>query len=335
VTDSLFPDLAEDPVDRTALQQVGEAVPPLVRFGTSSWNYPGWRGLVYRANHKGRGASTRMLEEYARFPLFRTVGIDASFYAPPTPEVLTGWAERLPPGFPCVSKVWQQITVHSWTRAQDPARAGSLNPDFLNPAIFLESVLEPYRAHFAGHLGPLVFEFQQVPRTAGMNPQEFVDRLDAFFERLPRDASYAVEVRNEEFLTPAYFAVLREHDVGHVFNSWTRMPPIGRQLDLPGSLTAPFIVARALLRPGRTYDDAVDAFSPYNRVLDADPGVRSDLVRLALLALSTNVPAYILVNNRLEGSAPLTILAVAQMLEGELSRRSRAPPATSSAPHPA
>ncbi len=67
-------------------------IPAGVRFGTSSWNYPGWRGLVYRERYKGRGASTRMLEEYARFPLFRTLGIDASFYAAPTPEILAGWA---------------------------------------------------------------------------------------------------------------------------------------------------------------------------------------------------------------------------------------------------
>lgn len=306
--------LPPDPIDWPALTRLGDAVPPLVRFGTSSWNYPGWRGLVYRQDYKGRGASTRMLDEYAKFPLFRTVGIDASFYAAPTPEVLRGWADRLPAGFPCVSKVWQQLTVHTWTKAQDPGKAGRLNPDFLDPDLFVESVAEPSTAHFADHLGPLVFEFQQIPRLGGIGPQEFADRLDRFFERLPRELPYAVEVRNEEFLTPAYFAVLREHDVAHVFNSWTRMPPIGAQLDLPGVLTAPFIVARALLRPGRTYDDAVDAFSPYDQVLDPDPGVRLDLVRLAELALAASVPAYILVNNRLEGSAPITILAVAQML---------------------
>jgi uncharacterized protein YecE (DUF72 family) len=333
VSDSLFAEL-EDPIDRAALQQAATAIPPLVHFGTSSWNYPGWRGLVYQASYKGRGASTRMLAEYARFPLFRTIGIDASFYAAPTPEILTGWAERLPRGFRCVSKVWQQITVHSWTRTQDPGKAGMVNPDFLDPSIFVEAVLEPYRTYFADHLGPLVFEFQQVPRSAGLGPQEFADRLDRFFAHLPRDTAYAVEVRNEEFLTPAYFAVLREYDVGHVFSSWTRMPPIGAQLDLPGSLTAPFVVARALLRPGRSYDDAVDAFSPYDRVLDADPGVRADLVRLALLALSANVPAYILVNNRLEGSAPLTILAVAQMLQRKLSPLSGEPPASTPARPP-
>jgi uncharacterized protein YecE (DUF72 family) len=305
--------LTPDPIDRDALAAVGAAVPPLIRFGTSSWNYPGWQGLVYRQAYKGKAVSTRMLEEYARFPLFRTVGIDASFYGAPAPELLRGWAARLPSGFPCVSKVWQQLTVHTWTRAQDPARAGGLNADFLNPDVFIQSIAEPYLLNFADNLGPLVFEFQQIPRN-GLGPQEFADRLDAFFGRLPRELSYAAEVRNEEFLTPAYFAVLRGHDVAHVFNSWTRMPPIGAQLDLPGSLTAPFVVARALLSPGRSYDEAVDAFSPYDRILEGDPAVRADLVRLAELALAANVPAYILVNNRLEGSAPFTILAVAQML---------------------
>ena len=46
MTESLFAEF-EGAFDRAALQQAGEAVPPLVRFGTSSWNYPGWRGLVY------------------------------------------------------------------------------------------------------------------------------------------------------------------------------------------------------------------------------------------------------------------------------------------------
>jgi uncharacterized protein YecE (DUF72 family) len=310
VTELLLP----DPIDREALAQIGAAVPALIRFGASSWNYPGWQGLVYRQTYKGKTISTRMLEEYAKFPLFRTVGIDASFYGAPAPQLLRGWAERLPSGFPCVSKVWQQLTVHTWTRGQDPAKAGGLNRDFLSPSLFIESIADPYRAYFADNLGPLVFEFQQIPRSSGLGPAEFADRLDAFFGRLPRDLQYAVEVRNEEFLTPAYFAVLRDHDVAHVFNSWTRMPSIGAQLDLPGAFTGPFLVARALLRPGRTYDDAVDAFSPYDRILEADSGVRGDLVRLAQLALAAGVPAYVLVNNRLEGSAPFTILAVAQML---------------------
>jgi uncharacterized protein YecE (DUF72 family) len=299
------------------LARIRNALPALVRFGTSTWNYPGWKGLVYHKDYKGRGAATEMLEEYARFPLFRTVGIDSSFYAPPTENVLRGYAERLPSDFPAVSKVWHQLTVHTWTKAQDKEKAGKPNPDFLNPELFVEAVYDPYRTWFGEHMGPLVFEFQQIYRASGIGPQEFADQLDAFFSELPREGPYAVEVRNEEFLTPAYFAVLREHNVGHVFNSWTRMPSIGEQLDLPGSLTAPFIVARALLRPGRTYNEAVDAFAPYNRIQEPLPELRQDLVRLAATAVKARIPAYILVNNRAEGSAPLTILEVARAITGQ------------------
>jgi uncharacterized protein YecE (DUF72 family) len=289
-------------------------VPSAVHFGTSSWNYPGWRGLVYHRDYEGKGTSSRMLEEYAAFPLFRTVGIDSSFYAPPTEETLRGWARHLPPGFPCVSKVWDQITVQTHSKARNPARAGQTNPDFLNPDVFLEAVYAPYQRCFADHAGPFVFEFQSIPRRSGIGPAEFAERLDLFFSALPREGSYAVEIRNEEFLTPMYFAVLREHGVAHVFNSWTRMPPIGDQLDLPGSVSGSFIVARALLRTGRTYDEAVDAFAPYDRIQDPNPELRNDLVRLIARAVETRIPAYLLVNNRAEGSAPLTIAEIARML---------------------
>ena len=269
---------------------------------------------MYHEDYAGRGAPARMLKEYAQFPLFRTVGIDSSFYAPPTEATLASYAESLPPGFPCVSKVWNQLTVHTFAQAQDRARAGQVNPDFLNPEVFLEAVFEPYQRYFADHTGPFVFEFQSIGRGSGMTPERFAVQLDEFFSALPREAMYGVEIRNEEFLTPMYFAVLREHGVAHVFNSWTRMPPIGDQLDLPGSVSGPFLVARALLRPGRTYDEAVDAFAPYDRILDPSPPLRRDLLRLIETAVRTRIPAYLLVNNRAEGSAPLTVAEVLRML---------------------
>jgi uncharacterized protein YecE (DUF72 family) len=306
-----------DTLDQATLQQLAARIPPRVRFGSSTWNYPGWRGLVYHQDYGPKGAAARMLKEYAAFPLFGTVGVDSSYYGPPTESVLRSYADNLPPGFPCISKVWGQITVHTFTKAQDPDRAGKINPDFLNPDLFIEEIYQPYQRHFAENTGPFVFEFQTIAKYSGMNPQRFAARLDEFFSALPRDADYAVEVRNEEYLTPMYFAVLREHGVAHVFNSWTRMPPIGHQLDLPGSITGRFILARALLRPGRTYNEAVDAFAPYDRIREPNPKLRRDLARLVDTAVQTRVPAYLLVNNRAEGSAPLTIAAVAAMLKAE------------------
>jgi uncharacterized protein YecE (DUF72 family) len=304
------------PPDLAHFERLRARIPPTVLFGTSTWNYPGWQGLVYHRDYGPKGAAARMLEEYAAFPLFRTVGVDSTYYGPPTEPVLRSYAEHTPPGFPFVSKVWNQITVHSFTKAQDAARAGKVNPDFLNAELFHEEIYQPYQRHFAGHMGPFVFEFQTLAKSSGIDAEVFASRLDEFFSELPREGQFAVEVRNEEFLTPMYFAVLREHGVAHVLSSWTRMPPIGHQLDLPGSITAPFIVARALLRPGRSYDEAVDAFAPYDRIREPNMKLRRDLVRLVETAVKTRIPAYLLVNNRAEGSAPLTIAAVAEMLEG-------------------
>jgi hypothetical protein len=125
---------------------------------------------------------------------------------------------------------------------------------------------------------------------------------------------------------PPYFAVLREHNVAHVFNSWTRMPSVGEQLALPGSISAPFIVARILLRPGRTYSDAVDAFAPYDRIQDENPELRHDAAELIRQAALLKIPAYLVVNTRAEGSAPHTILGIARLLSE--------PPASGSTPSP-
>lgn len=303
--------------DRPTLEEFRELaarLPELLRFGTSSWTYPGWTGLIYEKDYPKTGASAAMLAEYARFPLFRTVGIDSTFYAPPSASMLESYAKALPPGFQCVSKVWDRITVHTFSRARYKATGGELNPDFLNAELFKTEVLEPYQQHFGGHMGPFVFEFQTIARAAKLTGQAFADLLDGFFSKLPRDVPYAVELRNKEYLAPPYFAVLREHNVAHVFNSWTRMPPVGEQAEIPGSFSAPFTVARILLRPGRTYSDAVDAFAPYDRIHDRNPELRHDVAALIRQAAALRIPAYILVNNRAEGSAPLTIAAIAALL---------------------
>jgi uncharacterized protein YecE (DUF72 family) len=313
---------ADEPLDPESLERLRAAIPPNVHFGTSTWTYPGWKGLVYRRDYPSAGAGAEMLEEYARFPLFSTVGIDSTFYAPATDKILGDYAAVLPAGFDCLSKVWDRITVHTFAEARDKRKAGERNPDFLNADLFTNEVWGPFADHFAGHTGPFIFEFQTIARKDKVSPQAFAGLLDDFLDRLPAEGRYAVEVRNAEFLTPAYFAVLREHDAGHVLSSWTRMPSIGMQLDLPGSIPATFIVARALLRPGRTYQTAVDAFAPYDRIQDPNPELRADLVRLVEAAEQLRIPAYLIVNNRAEGSAPRTIAAVASLLS---QRRSRAP----------
>ena len=287
--------------------RLAQRLPSLVRFGTSTWTYDGWFGDVYHRRYRGAQPAKR-LEEYVRYPLFRTVGIDSAFYEPPTEEVLRAYAQALPPGFPCVTKVWDRITAKRLDQGK-----GDRNPDFLNADLFKDGVLGPYTREFQDHVGCFVFEFQAMRGKDLPHPLEWADALDTFLAALPRDFRYAVELRNAELLTDLHGDVLRHHGVAHVFNSWTEVPTIGAQLDLPWTFPAGFTVARALLRPGRRYADAVKQFEPYDRIQEPVPELRSDLLRLVEEALRRRIEAFILANNRAEGNAPGTIREVAKL----------------------
>ena len=288
-------------------------IPPTIRFGTSTWTYDGWFGDVYHRRYRGPQPASR-LEEYSRYPLFRTVGIDSAFYDPPSEDELASYARALPSGFPCVSKVWDRITAKRLGQdAPQPGLAGMRNPDFLNAALFKDSVLDPYSRVFRDHAGCFVFEFQAMRGKDLPDPLQWADQLDDFLQVLPRDFRYAVELRNAELLTGVHGEVLKRHGVAHVFNSWTEMPPIGEQVELGWTFSANFTVARALLKPGRRYSDAVKQFQPYDRVREPLPDLRDDLVRLVSEAHRRRVEAFILANNRAEGNAPGTIRAVARM----------------------
>jgi len=294
---------------------LAERIPTTIRFGTSTWTYDGWFGDVYHRPYRGPQPARR-LEEYARYPLFRTVGIDSAFYDPPSEEELRAYAQALPPGFPCVSKVWDRITAKQ-------GLAGTKNPDFLDAKLFKENVLRPYEKVFRDHAGCFVFEFQSMRGKDLPDPLQWADQLDGFFKQLPRDYRYAVELRNRELMTGLHGEVLKRHRVAHVFNSWTEMPAIGEQLDSSWTWSTDFTIARALLKPGRRYADAVKQFQPYDRVQEPLPELRTDLVRLVSEALRRRVEAFILANNRAEGNAPGTIRAVArQWLDGDPERAS-------------
>ncbi|GEP43880.1 hypothetical protein BGE01nite_31710 [Brevifollis gellanilyticus] len=141
-----------------------------------------------------------------------------------------------------------------------------------------------------------IFEFSHFYPKDFNHGREFVEMLDQFFGQLPRGYSYAVEIRNKSLLQPEYFSMLASHGVAHLFNSWTKMPEMGEQMAMPGSFTADFSVARLLLRPGRTYEEAVSSFSPYTALQDPNAGVREAAKRLIEKVKGTDKPSFVFVN---------------------------------------
>ena len=173
-------------------------------------------------------------------------------------------------------------------------------------------VLQPYReANFRPHAGPFLFEFQRHSLPAG----EFFSRLDAFLGALPKDFSYAVETRNPGLLGERYASLLEKHSVAHVYNHWTVMPSLAEQHARMQSFTAPFTVLRLLTPLGMSYEAAKKRAEPYTKIVEELPEMRRDTVDMVQKAIAQNLRSYVLVNNRSEGNAPMTVQALVDRLQ--------------------
>jgi uncharacterized protein YecE (DUF72 family) len=286
-----------------------------VYFGTSSWKYEGWLGSIYtperyviEGKFSRHNFETECLKEYAAtFPI---VCGEFAFYWFPTPDYWKRLFESTPSSFLFGLKVPEKITVAKVSaHARYGARAGKRNEGFLSTDLFkrlFAERLEPYAKQVAN----LIFEFGTFSKSTFPTAADFFNKLDGFLAALPTGFRYAVETRNPECLSPDYFAILGTRNVAHVFNAVTHMPPLSDQIALPGAFTTNFTVVRALLSCGRTYARSVKAFEPYRSVQEPDLESRDAMRRIVDRALTVREPAFVYVNNRLEGNAPETIEAV-------------------------
>jgi uncharacterized protein YecE (DUF72 family) len=306
-----------DPPSSYDRRAVAEELHALTRhgiwIGTSSWKYEGWLDQIYsreRYQVRGRFSQKRFQErcllEYGEtFPI---VCGDFSFYQFPTTTFWDKLFASAPPSLRFALKVPEEVTAEDFPKhGRYGARAGTRNDAYMNADTLQAQFLEPLQP-YAGRIATLIFEFG----ARGASVQRFTSELDSFLGALPTTFRYAVEVRNPHYLEPRYFECLRSHGAAHVLNSWARMPSLNEQMAIDGAFTADFTVVRALLRPGRSYADAVAQFQPYTEIRDENPEAREALRNLIKRMREERRAAYIFVNNRLEGNAPETIRAVVE-----------------------
>jgi uncharacterized protein YecE (DUF72 family) len=312
----------------SAFSSLEITIPKNIHFGTSSWTYPGWKGLLYQQQYRSESAFTRdCLAEYAKSPLFSTAGIDSTFYRPPAVSTLQRYQSQVPNEFRFVIKVWEELTI---VRFPDHPSAGGkasqLNNRFLDYSLFTE-FLAPFRqANFYPNVGVFLFQFPTLSET---DLPTFLEALERFFSECTANNEtaalpFAVEIRTPALLTPSYFALLNRFSVTHCFNHWTGMPRLADQMKhaaMAGGLSAPMLLARILTPLGLSYAAAVKRHSPYGEIKTLLPEMRDDVLRFAKRALEREVPAYIIVNNRAEGCAPKTIDAIRSRLAEELDSR--------------
>lgn len=288
-------------------------LPDDVRLGTMSWSFPGWRGLVYGRDVPAPALSKLGLAAYSRHPLLGAVEIDRSYYDPLPAEAFATYAAQVPAAFRFLVKAHELCTVSRFpAHARYGSKRGQPNPLYLDASYAIDAVVGPAQAGLGKKLGALLFQFSptQEPPAAGA----FASELATFLSRLPRDVTYAVELRNPSWLGPDYGDALCAHGAVHCHNAWGFMPPVLAQAKLLPPATRRPLIVRWLLAPGERYEDARDRFHPFDRIGREDLPVRRDIARLVARAVSHAVPALVTINNKAEGCAPESAFRLAEAI---------------------
>src|ERR1035438_2272588 len=104
--------LSRDDLKRSIQRLAGEGI----LIGTSSWKYPGWRGMLYdeaRYIYRGKFNETRLekncLPKYAE--VFKTTCFDGAYYRFPNQKILESLFSQVPNDFQFAFKVTGEITI--------------------------------------------------------------------------------------------------------------------------------------------------------------------------------------------------------------------------------
>lgn len=325
---SLFADAdSVDPADvPDDLARLGGALPAPVRLGTSSWSFPGWTGLVFAARN-GKPATEQVLARhglpaYAAHPLLRTVSLDRTFYAPLTRGEFAAYAAQVPETFRFVVKAPAAFT-DPVVRKPGSGEAARDNPSFLDAAAAAAVFVEPALSGLGNKAGPLVFQFPPLGRRLVADVPKITARIAAFMAalrgRTPASATLAVEVRDPELVAAVFAAGLVDAAVVPCLAIHARMPPVSEQAAAFGldrdACRLP-VVARWNLHAGHRYEEAKQAYFPFDRLVEEDVSTRQSLAGLAARAAAHGRDVFITINNKAEGSAPRSVAKLAAAIIG-------------------
>mgnify|MGYP001245508057 CR=1 FL=1 len=313
------------------LQRLARRLPASLRLGTSSWSFPGWQRIVYGGEYDEARLARDGLPAYARHPLLRTVGIDRSFYQPLSAQQYAAYARQVPEEFRFLVKAPARVT-DALLRAER-GRPAEENLAFLNAEVTVEQFVVPALRGLGRRAGPLVFQLSPLShRLTADGGRMLIERIGEFAAALPREVDgiapvYAFELRNAELLPPRLVRTLHDAGVRLCLGIHAAMPPAARQaaalraMDAPAAegdhwtLKGPLVV-RWNLHAGLRYEEAKSRYAPFGRLIDPDLITRGTLAHLAHVAIRSGQPAFIIVNNKAEGSAPLSCIELARAIVG-------------------
>jgi uncharacterized protein YecE (DUF72 family) len=284
-----------------------------IRFGTCSWKYDSWQGIVYSPN-----AKNNYLNEYSK--KYNTVEIDQWFWslfgvdkiALPLPNVVKEYSNSVPDDFKFTVKIPNSISLTHFYR-KHKTEPLTENPFFLSNDLFdrFLNSLETMRPK----LGMLMFQFEYLNMQKMPSMMAFIDKVTNFISKCDRELNYGIEIRNPNYLKQRYFKFLNEEQIGHVFCHGYYMPPSNEIYDRYKEYLQNTMVIR-LHGPDRS-DIEEKSKGLWNKIIEPKDDEISRITRVIENIHSRNLDLYVNANNHYEGSAPLTLQRIQERLSEE------------------
>jgi uncharacterized protein YecE (DUF72 family) len=260
-----------------------------IHLGTSAFTAEGWEGTFYPPGLK----PADYLGHYAT--QFGSVEVDSTFYRIPSAQMVKRWQAVTPKGFIFAAKVPQIITHEKVLKD-----AAAELKEFLGVMDLLGE-----------KLGPLLFQFPYFNKKAFAKPEEFVERLIPFLDTLPKDRRFAVEIRNKNFLIPAYVEALRERKIAMALIDHPWMPFVSDLFQRFDPVTADFTYIRWL---GDRY--AIEKVTKtWDKVVVDRTRALSEWAKACKLILRRGVSIYAYANNHFAGHGPATVRQFEEIFE--------------------
>ena len=282
----------------------------MIRFGTCSWKYDSWHGLVYSGKTK-----KNYLREYSlKFP---TVEIDQWFWSLfgvdkvslPAEKVVREYTDSVSDDFKFTIKVPNSVTLTHFYRKSKTVPLEP-NPHFLSNRL-MNNIIETL-SYMHPKIGILMFQFEYLNKQKMASMDEFFEKFGEFIRQCPSDFNYGIEIRNPNYLKPAYFKFLNDHTLGHVFLQGYYMPSISDIYVNFWNSIQKFTVIR-LHGPDRS-DIEKKSKGIWDSIIEPKDSELAQITRIIQELDDKNLDVYVNVNNHYEGSAPLTIERIRDLM---------------------
>jgi uncharacterized protein YecE (DUF72 family) len=281
-----------------------------IYFGTCSWKYDSWVDIVYS---KAKGIN--MLEEYSK--QFNSVEIDQWFWSLhavnkitlPKESDVKLYAQSVPDDFRFTIKIPNSITLTHFYR-KSKSEELKVNPHFLSPDLFSEfiSALKPMR----NKIGVLMFQFEYLNKEKMSNQIEFMERFSAFIQKIGNEYQIGIEIRNPNYLNRKYFEFLHQNNLTMVFLQGYYMPPIWDVFTIAKDLLVNPVVIR-LHGPDRSGIEEKTG-NTWNQIVEPKDDELQKIAEIIHYLSEKKIDVYVNVNNHYEGSAPLTIRKMKEIM---------------------